>query len=121
MPKRRQSIRHAEVVPLFAARLRELRTAHGMTQADLARKAVVTESYVSRLESGAAAPGIDLVERLARALGTTVADLLPAAAPSATTEFLRSQARQLCASLIPKANRATLQLLVPLLARLSDS
>lgn len=121
MPKRRQSIRHAEIVPLFAARLRQLRTAHGLTQAELGRRAVVTESYVSRLESGAAAPGIDLVERLARTLGTTVADLLPAAAPVDTTEHLRSQARQLCASLIPKANRETLQLLVPFLARLAET
>jgi len=56
---------------LFAARLREVRVSRGMTQVELGRRAHVTASYVWRLESGGAAPGIDLVARLARALGTT--------------------------------------------------
>src|SRR4051812_46661700 len=39
---RRHGIRHAEIVRLFAARLREVRMAAGMTQAHLARQATVT-------------------------------------------------------------------------------
>ena len=70
MAKRRR-IRHAEIVELFAARLREVRHSRGMTQAELARQAHVTVSYIGRLESAGAAPGIDLVERLAKALGKT--------------------------------------------------
>ena len=50
--------RRPEIVRLFAARLREVRHSRGMTQADLARRAHVTTSYVGRLESGGAAPGI---------------------------------------------------------------
>jgi hypothetical protein len=62
--KRNQVIRHAETVERFAARLWELRFI----------------PYIWRLESGGGTPGIDLMERLAEALGTTVHDLLPATA-----------------------------------------
>src|SRR5205823_8138284 len=60
MAKRKPRIQHAEVVGLFAARLREVRRSRGLTQAELAQRATVTASYVWRLESGGAAPGIDL-------------------------------------------------------------
>jgi hypothetical protein len=68
-----------------------------------------------------AAPGLDLVDRLAKALGTTLADLLPTTPPPDTTVVLRQQARRLCDALVPTADRPTLQLLVPLLARLGES
>jgi transcriptional regulator with XRE-family HTH domain len=110
--------RREEIVGRFAARLRELRSARGMTQADLAKAARVTETYVGRLESGKAAPGIDLVARLAKGLGTTVADLLPQDDPPDPEEVLRRQARTLANEVIGTADRETLQLLVPLLARL---
>jgi len=118
--RRRHGIRHAEIVRLFAARLREVRMANGMTQAQLAREANVTIPYVSRLENGGIAPGIDLADRLARALGVPVADLLPTAAPPDRQEFLRQQARRLCDALIPTADLETLHLLVPFLAKLAE-
>ena len=46
-------------------------------------------SYIWRLESGGAAPGIDLVARLARAMGTTTYDLMPTAASPDTMAVLR--------------------------------
>src|SRR6059058_3115450 len=93
MAKRRKArVEQDEAVRLFAARLREVRGGRGMTQAELSRRANVTTSYIWRLESGGAAPGIDLVARLARALGTTTHDLLPAGAPPDTTAVLREQA-----------------------------
>src|SRR5690242_5583504 len=103
MAKRKARIEHAEIVRLFAARLREVRHSRGLTQAELARQAHVTVSYIGRLESAGAAPGIDLVDRLARALGTTVADLLPTTAPSDTLAVLRDQARRLFESLLQAA------------------
>jgi transcriptional regulator with XRE-family HTH domain len=120
MAKQRPRKRHEEVVARFATRLRELRAGLGMTQAELAKKAKVTETYIGRLEAGRAAPGVDLVGRLAEALGTTIAGLLPATDPPDTAEVLRTQARKLADSLIPTADRETLQILVPLLARLGD-
>ena len=92
-----------------------------MTQAELARLAHVTTTYVGRLESGAAAPGIDLVDRLATALGTSVTDLLPTMASPDTQVVLREQARKLCEALLGAADRETLQMLCPLLARLNES
>ena len=89
MAKRKVRIEHAEIVRRFGARLRELRLARGMTQAQLAEKSQVTPTYVGRLESGGAAPGIDLVDRLATALGTSVADLMPASDPPDKLEILR--------------------------------
>lgn len=118
MGKKRPIKRQDEIVGRFAARLREVRSARGMTQADLATAAKVTETYITRLEAGRAAPGIDLVNRLAKALGTTVADLLPQEDPPDPEATLRRQARKLADDLIGSADRETLQLLVPLLARL---
>jgi transcriptional regulator with XRE-family HTH domain len=121
MAKRKDRIEHAQVVRLFGVRLRELRTNRGMTQADLAERAQVTVTYIGRLEGGGAAPGIDLVERLATALGTTMADLLPVEAPRDSVAVLKAHAKRLFEELLGKADRDTLLMLNPLLARLVES
>ncbi len=122
MAKRRKvRIEQDEVVRLFAARLREVRRLRGMTQAELSRSAQVTVSYIWRLESGGAAPGIDLVARLARALGTTNHDLMLAAAPADTLAVLRDQARKLFDAILAAADRETLLMLNPLLARIAET
>jgi transcriptional regulator with XRE-family HTH domain len=119
--RKRQPIQHDVIVGRFAARLKELRRGRGMTQAELARQAHVTTTYVGRLENGGAAPGIDLVARLASALGVELVELLPTADPPNPDEVLRAQARRLFDGLLPNADRDTLQLLVPFLARLSEA
>jgi transcriptional regulator with XRE-family HTH domain len=122
MAKRRKArVEQDETVRLFAARLREVRRSRGMTQAELSRNAHVTPSYIWRLESGGAAPGIDLVARLARALGTTSHELLPEASPPDTLAVLRDQARGLFDALLAAADRETLLMLNPLRARLVES
>lgn len=121
MAKRTHRIRHAAIVARFAARLRELRRSRGMTQAELARLAHVTVSYVGRLENGGAAPGIDLVDRLAAALGTTVNDLLPSEESPDTLVILREQAQRLFGTLLHEGDRDTFLTLNPLLARLAES
>ncbi len=121
MARKKTRIQHAEIVRLFAARLREVRTSRGMTQAELARQAHVTATYIWRLESAGASPGIDLVDRLAKALGTTATDLLPTTAPPDTLAHLRAQARSLFNHLLQNADRETLLMLCPLLARLGES
>jgi transcriptional regulator with XRE-family HTH domain len=121
MAKRKVRVQHAEVVKLFATRLRELRHSRGMTQAELAQRAHVTTSYVGRLESAGAAPGIDLVERLASALGSSLADLLPTTPPLDPLAVLRERAKQLFEDLLRVADRETLLMLNPLLARLTEA
>jgi transcriptional regulator with XRE-family HTH domain len=84
-----------------------------MTRAESARRAHVTTSYVGRLEAGGAAPRIDLVDRLAEALGTKVADLLPETAPQDTPAVLRDQARAVLDGLLRTADRETPLMLCP--------
>ena len=111
--------RHAEIVQRFAKRLRELRLSRGMTQEVLARRAAVTVPYEGKLERGGASPGIDLVERLAVALGVSPTELLPAEEPDPLT-VLREQAESRFRSVMNRSDRVTLEMLVPWLAVLDD-
>jgi transcriptional regulator with XRE-family HTH domain len=116
MARRRTQIRHDPIVAIFAERLRELRRARGMTQAQLARAAHVTETYVSKLETAQIAPGVDLVARLSRALTCSISDLLPSALPE--LDALREQTRRRFEAILRNGDRETIQLLLLFLARL---
>ncbi len=121
MPSKKPTIRQADIVRAFAERLRGTRQARSMTQRDLATKADVTFSYISRLEAGGAAPGIDLLERLAKALGVGITELLPMPAMPATAAMRRDQVKGLFEVVLPKAGQETLAMLEVLLARLAES
>ncbi len=122
MGKRKATpIQHHEIVQRFASRLRELRRTRGMTQKELAERAELTVTYLSRLESAGAAPGIDLVARLATALGATIHDLLPLADPPDTRAVLREQAERLVGTVTKSADQDALALLNQLLALLAES
>jgi hypothetical protein len=54
---------------VLADELRAARKAAGLSQAELARRAVTSQSAVARYESGAAAPGVSTLERLLAACG----------------------------------------------------
>jgi len=57
--------------------LRELREAKGLTQVELAEKAKVERTYLTKLETGAKVnPSLAILKRLAKALGVPVAKLL---------------------------------------------
>jgi transcriptional regulator with XRE-family HTH domain len=121
MSKRKPRIDHAEVVQRFSVKLRETRISRGMTQAQLAEKASVTQAYVWRLENAGAAPGVDLVERLADALGATVTELLEVSKAPDVMPVLKEQAKKLFENILKVADRDAMLLLTPLLARLSES
>jgi transcriptional regulator with XRE-family HTH domain len=57
-------------------RIKALREARGMTQEALAAKAAVSRGYLARLEIGRHDPTVGMVEKLARALGVKVIELL---------------------------------------------
>jgi len=59
----------------LGARIRTLRVARGETLRQLAAEAAVTESFLSQVERGVASPSIASVQRIARALGTSIAEL----------------------------------------------
>ena len=116
---KRRKITHPEVVQRFAARLRELRTSRGMTQAQLAEAASLTTTYITRLENAGAAPGIDTVDLLASALGCSVTDLLTATAAVPDAQAVaQAQVRRLAETLAGAADLDTLLLAAQLLARL---
>lgn len=62
--------------------IKQLRLAHGVTQEDVALEAGTNAGNLSRIERGQQQPSFDLVEKIAAALNTTVADLYAHAAES---------------------------------------
>jgi transcriptional regulator with XRE-family HTH domain len=61
----------------FGRRLVTLREARGWDQRTLARRARVTQGYLSKLEAGAKRnPGLAIARKLAKALGVPVTALL---------------------------------------------
>lgn len=120
MATRKPKITQADIVQAFAARLRELRRSRGMTQAELARQSHVTLSYIGKLEAGNSAPGLDLIDRLAKALGVRLSEMLPEESPPDSTVVLKEQAKRLTSTLLETADRETLLMLNPLLARLLE-
>jgi transcriptional regulator with XRE-family HTH domain len=61
---------------VFAANLRRLRHAKGISQEDLAYTAGVNRTYVSKLEKGASYPGLEIIGKLAAVLNVEPAELL---------------------------------------------
>ena len=61
---------------VFAANLRRLRNAKGVSQDELALEANVSRSYLSQLEKGTFYASLKIVGRLSKALGVEPAELL---------------------------------------------
>lgn len=58
-------------------KLKTLRTQRGFSQEVLAKRVMVTQTYISMLESGAFSnPTLDVLKKLAKALKVTVAELV---------------------------------------------
>jgi N6-adenosine-specific RNA methylase IME4/transcriptional regulator with XRE-family HTH domain len=74
------------------ARIRALREAAGLGQRELAAILGADQPWVSKWESGARAPGPDMLARLASALATTVDDLMGLGQPPAMQAALESPA-----------------------------
>ena len=66
---------------LAAWNIRRLRVLRGMSSEALAAKAGVDRAYVSRIERGIANPTIDVLERIAGALGVEIAELFVVPGP----------------------------------------
>jgi transcriptional regulator with XRE-family HTH domain len=60
----------------FAANLRRLRNAKVISQEDLAYEADVNRTYLSKLEKGVSYPGLEIIAKLANALGVDPVELL---------------------------------------------
>ena len=53
----------------FAANLRRLRHARGISQEDLAHEAGINRSYMSKLEKGASYPGLEIITKARHGAG----------------------------------------------------
>ena len=67
-----------EIRDVLAQNLKRLRADRGMSQEDLADRAEIDRTYISSLERSVYAAGIDVVDRLAKALGVSASALLKA-------------------------------------------
>lgn len=65
-----------EIREVFAANLKALRLANGISQEELAHRAHLDRTYVSSLERRIYSPSIDVVDRLAKELGVEAYELL---------------------------------------------
>lgn len=61
---------------VFAANLRRIRNAKGLSQDELAYEAQISRSYLSQLEKGAFYASLKIIGRLADALKTDPAEFL---------------------------------------------
>jgi transcriptional regulator with XRE-family HTH domain len=118
----RRRINQDPIVRTFSERLRQVRLARNLTQAQLGEAAGVPASYISDLEQAKASPGIDLVARLAEALDSTVTDLLAGAAGPASADP-RDAIREVLNGLLKDADADILGVLnsiLPLLRELTS-
>ena len=61
---------------IVARNLRILRKQKGLSQEDLAFQAGINRNYVGQIEREEKSPTIDMIEKIAGALGTSPSDLL---------------------------------------------
>jgi transcriptional regulator with XRE-family HTH domain len=65
-----------DIRQVLATNLRRLRHAKGLSQEELAFRAKINRTYVSKLETGATWAGLEVIAKVARVLGVEAADLL---------------------------------------------
>jgi DNA-binding XRE family transcriptional regulator len=74
----------------LGARVRELRLAAGLTQAELARRTGIHRPNIARVEAGRHTPSLETLARLAAAIGVPTASVLdvsgPVGSPQSTTQ-----------------------------------
>ena len=101
---------HHEIVRRFATQIRDARLNRGLSQLELARIAKVSIAYVGKLERAEAAPGLDMVAKLASAVGMTVTELLGTEpAPANALGLARAQLKQRMLKLIEQDDVHILQ------------
>lgn len=70
----------------LAGRLKALREKSGASQAEVARKAGTQQPHIARMESGKTVPSVELLNKVARALGWRLRIGLEPAAPAAKSK-----------------------------------
>lgn len=68
----------SEIGHLVGKRLRQLRLGVGLTQPELGERAGMAAAEISKIENGRRTPTLETLERLTRALGVSVEDVVAA-------------------------------------------
>ncbi len=71
-----KAMHSSTVIRCFAASVRKLRSALGISQEELAERADLHRTYIADLELGARNPTLLTIKKLAEGLGVSAADLL---------------------------------------------
>jgi transcriptional regulator with XRE-family HTH domain len=66
----------AAIETYFGQQVKKLRSTCGISQEELSFLADLSTSYVSRLERGIKSPTIGVVQKIAKALGVSVSELM---------------------------------------------
>ena len=74
--RRTQQVSERSMATYIGWRVRELRQRKGLTTYELAKRSGILRPNISRIESGRHVPSVETLDRLARALGVSPADLL---------------------------------------------
>ena len=78
----------SDIGHLVGRRLREVRLQAGLTQPDLGEKARMAAAEISKIENGRRTPTLETLERLTKALGVAVEDVVASPAPADEHELL---------------------------------
>lgn len=73
MPRSHQDSRHDDLRKTVGYRLKQVRTQYGITQAELAELAGISEKQISQIEQGISFPGLGLLGDLSSALNLSLA------------------------------------------------
>ncbi|HUY32306.1 MAG TPA: helix-turn-helix transcriptional regulator [Pirellulales bacterium] len=82
LAEKRQCQAAAQGTPSLGQRIRAAREARGLTQADLAARALVAQGYLSYLEQDQREPSLSIAARIARELEIPLDELASGAAPA---------------------------------------
>ena len=119
---RKKRIDHHPVVKTFAARLRATRRERGMSQMALAHRSLVTYSYIGKLERAEAAAGIDMLGRLADALGVNPAMLITDVKnPTSSLPVVREQIQRHVKKLLGRDAEESLQAIAVVMGLLDNA
>ena len=80
MPKK-EVVEDVPLATSVGAAIRRLRAAQGLTLADVADRAQISQGMLSRLETGAVSPSLETLAAVAKAIGTDLATLFRDSAP----------------------------------------
>ena len=118
---RKKTIQHDPIVLQFAERLRQRRRKLGLSQQELAFRAHVNVGYLGKLERGEAAPGLDMVGRLANTLGVAPAKLIGEGDAAPVLATLKVQVRKKVDQLLSRDDVPALQSLAVLLGLVDNA